>query len=228
MCRAASSGSAPNARTPMIGSSSGQRQVGGGREVDGHAARASRAPSDAATAPVRSRSSAAPSAWLPGRLEPIRASSRVTSPPSSSMSDHHAVTFGAQRRGQRGHLLVVHHVAAEQHDAAKSLADLAAQPVRRCGGPSEAGQQDAGREFPHMCRHPAHPLHGAGGDAGHQVSLHDQEEDQHRDGETWRTRPSNHPSRCRTPSGTWPATPAACSASCPAGTRRHRGTRSTR
>lgn len=86
VCRATSSGSAPKDRTPMTGLCRLELTSADGAQsrVTPHAA--SRLPSSSATARVRSRSSTAPRAWLPGKEEPCRTSRRVTSPPSSSMA----------------------------------------------------------------------------------------------------------------------------------------------
>ena len=87
---------------------------------------ASRRPSSRATALVRSVSSTAPRARLPGKEEPLRTSSRVTSPPSSSMATSTSGALGAQLGGEGGQLLGRRDVAAEQPDGGEPFADAAA------------------------------------------------------------------------------------------------------
>ena len=75
---------------------------------------------------------------------------------------HRVVALLGDTRRQRGHLLVVDHVAAEQQHAAEAVAHPATHPVRR-GRPGEPGQQHAGGQRPQFrvgpIRTAAHPIH---------------------------------------------------------------------
>ena len=63
----------------------------------------------------------------PGYELPLAASSRVTSPPSSSIATSTRPALGPQRGRQRRHLLAVADVAREEHDAAEPLGRAAAR-----------------------------------------------------------------------------------------------------
>lgn len=86
VCRATSEVSAPKDRTPITGLSTLELMSADGAQLRFTPQAASRRPSSWATASVSAVSSTAPSAWLPGKEDPVRTSSRVTSPPSSSMA----------------------------------------------------------------------------------------------------------------------------------------------
>ena len=82
--RATTSASAPNERTPMTGLPGSLLTSAHGARSRSTPATTSTSPSARATRRVRSSSSTAPRAALPGIDDPVAASRRVTSPPSSS------------------------------------------------------------------------------------------------------------------------------------------------
>ena len=103
-------------------------------------AAASSAPSEAATRSLKPTSSTTPSAAFPGYELPVAASSRVTSPPSSSIATITSSRFGAQVGGQRAELLRALDVPGVEDDAAEPLGEAPRVPSRARSGPSKPGR----------------------------------------------------------------------------------------
>ena len=110
-----------------------------------------------ATASVSSTSSTAPSARLPGYELPCSASSRVTSPPSSSIEIRSSGRSARRAAGQLGELPRIADVVGEEGDPAQPSLEPARDPLRDDVA-GEAGLQ-AGRsqavELAHCLTAPA-------------------------------------------------------------------------
>ena len=144
-CRETSSASEPNERMPMTGFCGFVLTSATGAKSRLTPASASSAPSDAATLSLSSTSSTTPSAAFPGYELPVAASSRVTSPPSSSIATTRSSRSERSSAVSARSCSRALDVPGVEHDAAEPVREAPSHPVGH-GRALEAGKDAARRE----------------------------------------------------------------------------------